>query len=260
MPECIQRMLPGIRLRVPATMLLLAALLAGCATPGVRAPETDAAAYREVTDAVVRNDCAGAQRALEAMQAAYPESARLPDAYLESAYTCLRGGDLDATESLISGYLDRFPGHRAEDYAQYLDALTAYARWRRLPPDTPGARIAELAREVFDGFRRLLTAHPQTVYAVDARPVLMDLREGLARVELDVVREDLEARRHDAVIPRARYLLTHYGNTESAPYALAALVKAHRAMGETDQARRLQQQLESDWPDHPALETLKSVQ
>ncbi len=247
-------LLPVIR----ATLftLMVAAVLAGCAMPGDRVPDNDAAAYREVADAVARNDCAAARRAVEAMKSRHPDSRRLPDAYLESGYVCLGTGDLEAAEVLVEDFLERFPSHPSEDYGHYLSALAAYARWRALPPEAPGAHSADQAREAFGRFRLLLTAHPDTAYGSDVRPLLMELREGLARVELTAIRNDLDARRHDAVVPRARYLLTHYGNTESAPYAMAALVSAHRALGESAQARRLLQQLESDWPDHPVLDTL----
>jgi outer membrane protein assembly factor BamD len=251
--------IPTGRLLCALLFALLATALAGCATPGTPAPDTDTAAYQQVTAAVARGDCAGAQGAVQAMESAHPGSIRLADAYLEAGYACLRSGELEATEALVSGFRERFPGHRSADYAHYLHALSAYARWRGLPPGTPGARSSEAAREAFGRFRALLIAYPDTAYAADVRPLLLDLREGLARVELDAMRADLDARRHEAVIPRGRYLLTHYGNTESAPYALAALVQAHLARGEEDEARRLRQQLESDWPDHPALRSLEGV-
>lgn len=242
--------------RAPVVGLLFAVLLAGCATPGDRAPGSEELAYREVVDAVSRDDCDGAREAMEALEAASPGSRRVPDAYLEATYACLRAGELDTAELLAVSYLEQFPGHPAEDYGRYLNALTAYARWRSLPAGTPPARAAAEARKAFGRFRVLMANHPGTAYASDVRPLLMDLREGLARIELDMIREHLTDGRHDAVIARARYLLTHYGNTESAPYAMAALADAHRARGETGDARRVQQQLESDWPGHPALETM----
>lgn len=258
MPQAIAQLMPVPGFRLSATMLLLAVLMAACATPEVRAPQTDALAYQKVTDAVVLNDCAEAMRGVAVLQAEHPQSRHLPDAYLESAYTCLRTGDVDATETLAAEFLNRFPDHRSEGYGHYLRGLAAYARWRALPPDASGARSAELAREAFGRFRELLAKHPDSSYGADVRPVLLDLREGLARVELQAIREDLSARRYAAVIPRARYLLAHYGNTEAAPYALAALADAHIARGEEGQARRLRQQIESDWPGHPVLRDMES--
>jgi outer membrane protein assembly factor BamD len=245
------------RHRAGSVALLLAALLAGCATPGAREPHTEERAYRAVTEAVAREDCPAARDATREMEAAYPDSRRLPDAYLEASYVCLRMGEFEAAEMLAVSFLERFPGHPAEDYGRYLNALTAYAHWRSLPPGTPVARSAAEARKAFARFRVLMINHPDTGYAPDVRPILVDLREGLAKIELDAIRGDLTAQRHAAVIPRARYLLTYYRQTESAPYALAALVSAHRAQGDTAAANRTLQQLESDWPGHPVLQNLR---
>jgi outer membrane protein assembly factor BamD len=243
--------------RAGPAALLLAVLLAGCATPGTRPADTEEGAYRAVTEAVAREDCAAARDAARAMEATYPGSRRLPDAYLEASYACLRVSEFEAAEMLAVSFLERFPGHPAEDYGRYLNALAAYAGWRALPPDTPAARSAAEARKAFARFRVLMINHPDTAYAPDVRPMLIDLREGLARIELDAIRGDLTARRHAAVIPRARYLLTYYSKTDAAPYALAALVSAHRARGDNAEAHRTLQQLESDWPGHPVLETLQ---
>lgn len=235
---------------------MFALLIAGCATPGQRAPDAETSAYRAVTEAVARDDCTAARSALTAMEARHADSRRMPDAYLEVAYGCLRVGEFDAAENLVVTFLERFPGHPSEEYGRYLNALVAYARWRALPPESPGSRSAAEARKAFGRFRVLLINHPDTAYASDVRPLLVDLRSGLARAEVDTIRDDLAANRYDAVISRARYVLTYYGNTDSAPYALAALVSVHRARGEVAEARRLLQQLESDWPDHPVLEAL----
>jgi outer membrane protein assembly factor BamD len=237
-------------------VLMVGVFLAGCAAPGVRPGEDDAAAYRAVSEAMAASDCAAARQALAAMQSQFPNSPRLPDAGLETAYTCLSAGELADAETLVIAYLEANPGHPSEEYARYLHALLAYVHWKELPADTPSVRVAAQARQTFGRIRVLMGQYPGTAYASDVRMMLMDLREGLARVELDAIAGDLEAGRHEAVISRANYLLNHYAATESAPFALAALITAHRARGEESAARTYLYRLETDWPEHPVLQTL----
>ncbi|MFN2349960.1 MAG: outer membrane protein assembly factor BamD [Thioalkalivibrio sp.] len=253
--KTVSACLPARHTRLAA--LLLAATLAGCATPGTRSAQDEGAAHQAVSEAVSRNDCAAARDAVVAMAQAFPDARRLPDARLEAAYACLRSGDAPSAEALSSGFLDSHPGHPSTDYGRYLHGLAAYAAWKRLPPTAPVEVREGHLREAFGRFRTLMLEHPDTQYGEDVRPLLMDLREGLARIELEAIRRDLDAGRHDSVIPRARYVLSHYGNTESAPYALAALVSAHRARNEDQVARTNLMRLESDWPDHPVLQTLQ---
>lgn len=236
--------------------LLMSVFLAGCAAPGVRPGDDDAAAYRAVAEAMAANDCGAARQALQAMQGQFPNSPRLPDARLETAYTCLAAGELAEAEELVIAYLETNAGHASEEYGRYLHALVAYARWKELPPETPSVRVAAQARQTFGRIRVLMGQYPGTAYASDVRMMLMDLREGLARVELDAIAGDLAAGRHEAVISRANYVLNHYANTESAPFALAALITAHRARGEVSTARTYLFRLETEWPDHPVLQTL----
>ncbi|WP_269208103.1 outer membrane protein assembly factor BamD [Thioalkalivibrio sulfidiphilus] len=249
----------GLRVygRVWLTAMLVSVLLAGCATQGVRPGDDDAAAYRAVSEAVAASDCGAARQALQTMQAQFPNSPRLPDARLETAYACLSGGDLAEAEELVITYLEQSPGHASEEYGRYLHALVAYARWKELPADTPAVRSAAQARQAFGRIRVLVGRYPQTAYASDLRMMLTDLREGLARLELEAIATDLQAGRHQAVISRANYVLNHYAATESAPFALAALINAHRARGEEAAARTHLYRLESDWPGHPVLQTLQ---
>jgi len=244
-------------LRAWLMVLLASVLLAGCATQGVRPADDDTAAYRAVVEAVSASDCAAARQALQVMQAQHPNSPRLPDARIETAYACLSGGELAEAEELVITFLEQHPGHPSEEYGRYLHALVAYARWKELPPDTPSVRVAAQARQTFGRIRVLVSQYPETAYASDLRMMLTDLREGLARVELETIATDLQAGRHQAVISRANYVLNHYAATESAPFALAALINAHRARGEEAAARTHLYRLESDWPDHPVLQTLQ---
>lgn len=250
-PAC----LPTRHIRIAA--LLLVATLAGCATPGTRPAQDEGAAHLAVSEAVSRSDCGAARDAVGAMAQAFPGAQRLTDARLEAAYACLRSGDIPSAEALSSGFTEHHPGHPSADYGRYLHGLAAYAAWKRLPPTAPVEVREGYVRDAFGRFRNLMLEHPDTQYGDDVRPLLMDLREGLARIELEAIRRDLDAGRHDAVIPRARYVVSHYGNTESAPYALAALVSAHRARNEDPAARTILMRLESDWPDHPVLQTLQ---
>jgi outer membrane protein assembly factor BamD len=243
--------------RTPIAALVLVAILAGCATPGTRPVQDESAAHQAVSEAVSRNDCAAARDGVDAMAQAFPDARRLPDARLEAAYACLRAGDAVSAEALSGGFLEHHPGHPSMDYGRYLHGLAAYAAWKRLPPTSPVEVREGHLREAFGRFRTLMTEHPDTHYGDDVRPLLMDLREGLARIELEAIRRDLDAGRHGAVIPRARYVVNHYASTESAPYALAALVSAHRARNEDQAARTTLMRLESDWPDHPVLQTLQ---
>jgi len=255
--HCTKSVIPH-RLLVPIITVSLVLGLAGCATTtGVRSDNEVSSVYQELQTALATGECDLARQHLAVLEAGDPENSDLPRTYLDVAYGCLQAGEHSVSGEVSEAFLQRYTDHGSRDYAQYLYALSAYGEWKTNSRDLQPAEREALAREAFSRFQTLVRNSADTDYRDDVRPAVVELREGLARAELELIRTKLETGAYEGVIARANYLLRYYGSTESAPYAAGALVTAYRARDENALARKALTQLEAKWPEHPVLRTLE---
>jgi outer membrane assembly lipoprotein YfiO len=211
------------------TVLFLLAWLAGCATTGT-IPGDARSRYGAVSEAVIRGDCEAAAEATNALAQRFPDSPSLGDARLETASTCVASQEPERAREQTGKLITEAPSHPQLDHAYHLHAIAGYQLWKDdhgRSSETP-ARLAdvETARAVIGDFREFVTRFPDSEYRAEVLPYLVDLREGLARSELQVARNLFEAGDYGQAAARAAYVGEQFEDTGSAPDALTLEMQA----------------------------------
>lgn len=232
---------------VLSSLVLATLWLTGCATvPLDPSPQPRAA----LSQALMDRDCMAAADALAAWVDAEPPPA---DARLETAFLCLVSDMPDSAYEQSRRFIQAFPAHPDLDYGFYLRAMARYGSWKALhaegemPPE-PRQDIA-LARESFILFRELVQRFPDSRYRDEVAAYLMALREGMAAAEIRQARSQLAQGNPRQALARAEYVREHFGGTQALAGALAVMVEAHEALGQSDAAGRARRQLEIRFPD-----------
>lgn len=196
----------------------LALVLGGCATSGVPLPD-ERSARAAVAEAVQRQDCVGADEAMEALDEHFSGTETATRQRLETARVCI-GADEPArarrhTEALVSGDTT----FAQQDDAHYLHALAGHGMWkqRHRAASSRSELLAdvEAAREAVEDFAVLVARFPESRYRDEVLPYLVELHEGLARSELRIARLDLEQGQYQRAAARAQYVAEYYPRTGS---------------------------------------------
>ena len=211
------------------TVFFLLAWLSGCATTGT-IPGDARSAYGAVSDAVVRGDCEAAADATNALAQRFPDSPSLGNARLETASTCIASKEPERAREQSGKLITEAPSHPRLDHAYHLHAIAGYQLWKGghgMASGTPELLAdIETARGVIGDFREFVTRFPDSEYREEVLPYLVDLREGLARSELQVARNLFEAGDYGQAAARASYVGEHFEDTGSAPNALTLEMQA----------------------------------
>lgn len=199
-------------------VLGLGLLLAGCATNGTPVPD-QRSAHAQVSQAIERRDCAGADAAMQTLDRHFPDGPLSTSARLQTAYTCIRAEEPHLARRHTGALVSTDASFTQKDYAHYLHAVAGYGIWKQ------GHRVAssrpellediEKARATVEDFAVFVTRFPDSRYRDEALPYLVDLHEGLARSELSIARLDLERGEYRQAAARAGYVVEHFSETNS---------------------------------------------
>lgn len=191
-------------------------LLSACA--GVQ-ENRQGADHAAVFQAIARQDCQAARRALDDPGLVGVNDAMHARARLETAFVCLTTGDHDAAWEQSLAFAAEFGSHPDLDYAHYVAGMSRFMSWRDLHasgsvPDP--ALDARLARESFVLFRDLVRDFPDSRHVDEVIPHLLELREGLAAIELRLARQDLQQGNQARGQARIAYIREYYAATLAA--------------------------------------------
>lgn len=211
------------------TVFFLLAWLAGCATTGT-IPGDARSASSAVSEAVGRGDCEAAAEATNVLAQRFPDGPSLGNARLETASICMASREPQRAREQSGKLITEAPSHPRLDHAYHLHAIAGYQLWKGdhgMASGTPELLAdIETARAVIGDFREFVTRFPDSEYRAEVLPYLVDLREGLARSELQVARNLFEAGDYGHAAARAAYVGEHFEDTESAPMALTLEMQA----------------------------------
>jgi outer membrane assembly lipoprotein YfiO len=210
--------------------LLSLFLLAGCSglTREQQPPNTEQ----------TRTGCSQAQQALNI--APHADAGLL----LQAAEGCLRETNAIAADNLAGRFLDDNPAHPERERGLFLHALSGYQIWQQSEHKTSAQ-----ARQAISRFSRLISEFPNTPYSERTRSLVLELRNGMAQLELKALENAQKAGRHQEVLARGDYILTHFGHSPVAPFALKAQIESLQTLGRTQQAKEKKQLLLMRWPD-----------
>jgi outer membrane protein assembly factor BamD len=244
-----------------ASILALSASFSGCAvfsqtekdlTEGWSANKI----YTTAREAMTAGDYEHAISLYESLEARYPLGNFAQQAQLETAYAYYKFDEPDSALDAIDRFLRMNPTSADADYALYLRGLVNFNRGHSIMDKVFPRSIADLdtvrQKESFQDFSHLLTRHPNSKYAPDAKERIQHLRNSLAQSELNVAQYYMMRGAWLAAFNRAEYAVKHYEGSPAIVDALEVKVRAAHNLGKPDLAADNLRVLELNFPERAA--------
>lgn len=239
-----------------------ALLFVGCTTtaidPDDRSHWTTERFYKEARTARIDGDYDQAINLYEELEARFPYGRFAEQAQLDTAYVYYLQRNAPLTLSSANRFIRLHPTHPRVDYAWYLKGLVAFASDKSwLGRFNRTADLADrdpaLARASLEAFRELIERFPESQYASDAQSRMVELLDTLAIHEVRVARFYLDRGAWVASVNRAKYVIEHYPQTDSAEDALGVMITAYTNMGLDQLATDTRRVLKQNFPNSAYL-------
>ncbi|MDZ7749322.1 MAG: outer membrane protein assembly factor BamD [Halofilum sp. (in: g-proteobacteria)] len=195
----------------------------------------------------------------ETLEARYPFDPLAMQAQLDIAYSYYRYGEHDSAIAAADRFIKLHPTHEGVAYAYYLRGLVRYNLGRSFVnnvfPRDMSQMDQERLRKAFSDFRTVVTEHPDSRYAVDARKRLVYLRNKMAEHEYETAEFYFRQSAFTAVVNRVDYLLAHYDGAPVMADALALQARAYDRLGLSDLAADTRRVLAASFPERADVAT-----
>ncbi|MBN2872672.1 MAG: outer membrane protein assembly factor BamD [Halothiobacillaceae bacterium] len=205
--------------------------------------------YQEANEAMQRGDYETAIKKYETLEGRYPFGAYTEQAQLEVAYAYYKYDEPDSAIAAADRYIQLHPRGDHVAYALYLKGLANMSRGDSLinkiaPPDL-SKRDQSVLEDAYRAFSRLVEQYPESQYVNDASRRLIDVRNALARHELQVAQYYMRRQAWLAAANRAQVALERYNGSTSTIPALELLIEAYGKLGLETEKADAQQVLEA---------------
>ena len=242
------------RLRLAASLILLALTLSGCGTGALwdKFLAKDDTFVDEPADKLYneglylmneKKDAKAANKKFEEVDRQHPYSEWARKSLLMSAYSSYNAGDYDSCIGAATRYVTLHPGSPDAAYAQYLIAASHYDQIPDISRDQGRTEKAMASLE------EVIRKYPTSEYAVSAKAKLEGARDQLAGKEMAIGRDELEKRNYIGAINRFKTVVTRYQTTRHVEEALARLTEAYMAIGIVSEAQTAAAVLGHNFPD-----------
>ena len=228
----MRTLVPATPVALAASIVLVLALLAGCATEEeVYVERSVEELYNEAMDSLLDDDFEAAAVGFAEVERQHPYSVWATRAQIMSAFVYYQGNLYDEAIAAAERFVELHPGHRDAAYGYYLIAMSHYEQISDVDRDqSTTARALRALEEVTRRF-------PGSVYARDARLKIDLARDHLAGKEMTVGRYYLRRGNPVAAIGRFRMVIERYQTTSHTPEALHRLTEAYLALGVPNEAQ-----------------------
>jgi len=218
--------------------------------------------YQAAKEAMDRGDYQTAIDNFTKLEARYPYGRYAQQAQLETIYAQYKNDEPALAVAAADRFIKLHPRHPSVDYAYYMRGLVTFDQGNgaleSLFPKDRAKRDPASLRESFNYFKELVTRFPKSRYTPEAIKRMTDLRNTLAKHEVEVAYYNIERGAYLAAVNRAKYVLENYQRSTAIPDALAVMVKAYRLMGMPDLANDSLRVLELNHPDDEGLAELRT--
>ncbi len=194
---------------------------------------------------------------LRLLESQFPFGKYADQAQLELIFALYRTGDYEESIAAAERFIRLHPQHASVDYAFYLKGLSELSQTQGffdsfLPTD-PSLRDPGTARDAFVTLTELLNRFPNSRYAADARKRLINLRNVLARSEINVANYYFKRGAYLAAVNRGRYVVENFQTTPAVPDGLAVMAQGYKRLEMAELADNAVRTLAANYPDYPAL-------
>jgi len=236
-------------------MLLLAST--GCSNkdndPNAQSERPVDELYNDALNTVLSGQTELAAPKFEEVERQHPYSIWAVRAQIMAAWSFYQANDYVQAEASINRFIELYPADPLTEYAYYLRALGYYEQIVDVERD------ADMTHKALQAFEDLLRRFPEGPYARDARLKADLTRSHLAGKEMTVGRFYLKQGFHAAAIKRFAVVVRDYDQTNQVPEALYRMTEAYLSLGLRDEAERIYQVAEYNFPDSIWTERLAEV-
>jgi outer membrane protein assembly factor BamD len=205
---------------------------------GVSANSTNASAdklFQQARSSLKANNYESAIKQYEQLEAKYPLGRYAQQSLLEQAYAYYKFDEPDTALDTIDRYMRVYPRSPRMDYALYLRGLVNFTRGGSIVDKIFPRNFSDLdgvrQKEAFHDFSTLLTRHPNSPYATDAKQRMHYLKNTLGTTEVNVAKYYMKRGAYLAAFNRADYTIKHHQGTPAIIEALQIKVCASRKLG-----------------------------
>jgi outer membrane protein assembly factor BamD len=195
---------------------------------------------------------------LQLLESQFPFGKYAEQSQLELIFAQYMSADYDSSILSAERFIRLHPQHPNVDYAFYVKGLCELSQSARLfsgyIPIDESKRDIGSAREAFATFGELLSKFPNSPYAPDARKRLVNLRNQLARSEINVANYYFSRGALVAAANRGQYVVENFQQSPAVADGLAVMAQAYHMMGKQSLADNAVEVLATNYPDYPLLD------
>jgi len=195
---------------------------------------------------------------LQLLESQFPFGKYAEQSQLELIYAQYMSTDYASSIISAERFISLHPQHPNVDYAFYVKGLCELSQNSRLlsgyiASDSSKRDIGS-ARGAFATFGELLSKFPNSPYAPDARQRLINLRNQLARSEINVANYYFSRGALVAAANRGQYVVENFQQSPAVADGLAVMAQAYHMMGKQSLADNAVEVLATNYPDYPLLD------
>lgn len=213
--------------------LIIAMIISGCSSmapqPEQQAKLTPDQYYSEARKAQASGDYDSAIKYSSELEEHYPLSPYTQLVPLETAFAHYKLEDYDAAVKDADRFISTHPQHANLDYAYYLKGLIRSAQGSGKSIEDPAQVVIvdpNYSRDAFKSFSILVKQFPDSKYRDNALQRMSELRNQMARHELQAVKTKLDEGDTEGAMHLAKYISEQYSNTPAATEALELIISA----------------------------------
>jgi len=210
-------------------LIITVLLLTSCASNvSTGDPEQD---YERIKESIKSGHYNESIDVLEKFPSKHPYSQYSVQAELLHIYTAYKLEQYILSETLAGEFIKRHPRHPDVAYAKYLLGMSHY---RQL---APAKKDQGETRKAIKAFNALISSHPKTKYARDAKKRMGRLYRLLAMHELEIGKYYFDLGRYVAAINRFDTIVRDYQTSKAIEEALYYMAASYSALDLKDDAR-----------------------
>lgn len=236
----------------------LSLMMAGCSNNDNADIEGQADApvdqlYNDALNTVLAGDVDLAAPKFEEVERQHPYSIWAVRAQIMAAWSFYQSNQYAQAEASLDRFIELYPADPLTEYAYYLKALSYYEQIVDVERD------ADMTYKALNAFEDVLRRYPDGPYARDSQLKADLARSHLAGKEMAVARFYLNKGHYAAAIKRFAVVVRDYDRTNQVPEALYRMGEAYLSLSLDEEAMRVLQVAEYNYPESVWTERLIEV-
>jgi outer membrane protein assembly factor BamD len=191
---------------------------------------------------------------LSAIDSRFPFGPISHQVQLDLIYAYYKSGDAAQGIALTDRFLRLNPDHVNLDYIYYMRALINISTEDNMFQEIAGIdrsdRDPTASRDAFKDLKIILSDHPQSKYAADARKRMIGIKSRLARYELTVARFYMKRDAWASAANRGKYIVEYFSPSKQVEEALEVMIECYDKLGLQDLKTNAKQVLVANYPNN----------